>query len=215
MVAGDLSRRPSRLQAIARIDLFSALAWPLAIFLLVLIVYPFAATLVEVFIVDGRPDGSAVRKVLEDPAFFRAVQNTAIMLLIGGTGALIIGSLFAWLNERTDASIGIVSRLAPMVPLLIPSIALSIGWVLLAQPRAGFLNGFLRSLLEVVGIKLTEGPFDIGTWPGLIFVVMISLVPYAYIVVAPALRPMDSSLEEASRMAGAGPWRTAMSITQP
>jgi iron(III) transport system permease protein len=98
---------------------------------------------------------------------------------------------------------------------MIPSIALSIGWVLLAQPRAGFLNGFLRSLLEVVGIRLTEGPFDIGTWPGLIFVVMISLVPYAYIVVAPALRNMDSSLEEASRMAGAGPWRTAMEVTLP
>ena len=207
--------RTPRLEPVRRLDIFSALAWPLALGLLLLVLYPFAATLIRTFVVDGQFDLTPLGKVLSDEAFFQAARNTIVLLLISGSAALVIGSFFAWLNERTDASIGAVSRLAPLIPLLIPSIALSIGWVLLAQPRAGFLNGFVRGGLDALGIHLTQGPFDIGTWPGLIFVYTISLVPYAYIVVAPALRNMDSSLEEASRMAGAGPLRTAVSVTLP
>jgi iron(III) transport system permease protein len=207
--------RHGRVAAARRPDAFSALAWPIAIGLLLLILYPFAATLLRTFVVAGQLDLSPLGKVVADSAFHVAARNTIIILAVSGSAALVIGSAFAWLNERTDASIGAVSRLAPLIPLLIPSIALSIGWVLLAQPRAGFLNGFLRGGLDLIGVELTQGPFDIGTWPGLIFVYTISLVPYAYIVVAPALRNMDSSLEEASRMAGAGPLRTAMSVTLP
>ena len=198
-----------------RLDPFPLVAWPLAIVLLLLITYPFGATLVDTFVRDGHLDLTPLTTVLGDDAFHRAAQNTIVLLVISGSAALLIGSLFAWLNERTDASIGLLSRLAPLIPLLIPSIALSIGWVLLAQPRIGFLNGFLRQALGAVGIHLTEGPIDIGTWPGLVFVYTISLVPYAYIVVAPALRNMDGSLEEASRMSGAGPLRTALRVTLP
>jgi iron(III) transport system permease protein len=66
-----------------------------------------------------------------------------------------------------------------------------------------------------VGIHLTTGPLDISSWPGLLFAYTIALVPYAYIVVSPALRNMDTSLEEASRMSGAGPLRTALQVSLP
>ena len=49
----------------------------------------------------------------------------------------------------------------------------------------------------------------------MIFVYTIALVPFAYIVIAPAFRNMDTSLEEASRMSGAGPFRTAREVSLP
>jgi iron(III) transport system permease protein len=203
-------RPPSR-----RPDAFAILGWPLTIVLSVLIVYPLGSTFVEAFTDSGGIDLTALRWVLDDPAFARAARNTGILLVTAGPLALAVGSLFAWLNERTDARMGAVSRLAPLVPLLIPPVALSVGWVLLGQPVAGFLNGYARQFLGLFGVEMTQGPFNIGTWPGLVFVYTIALVPYAYLVVSPALRNMDTSLEEASRMSGGGVLRTGLQISLP
>ena len=43
----------------------------------------------------------------------------------------------------------------------------------------------------------------------------IYLVPYCYLVVAAALRRLDPSIEEASRVAGAGPLRTLLQVSLP
>jgi iron(III) transport system permease protein len=153
--------------------------------------------------------------LFRDPAFLASVENTLIIIGISGSSALVIGSVFAWLNERTDASFGAFSKLAPLVPLFIPPVALAVGWILLAQSSAGFINGYLRDALGLVGIHMTSGPLNISTWPGLLFVYTIALVPYAYLVVSPAFRNMDTSLEEASRMSGAGPLKTAFHVSLP
>lgn len=160
-------------------------------------------------------DASPLRAVANDPAFWLAAKNTGLIVLFAGVTALIIGSALAWLNERTDARFGTLSTILPLVPLLLPPVAIAIGWVFLAQSAAGFLNSALRSLLGDVGIHLVQGPLNIGTWPGMIFVYTIALVPYVYLVVSSALRNMDSSLEEASRMSGAGPLRTLMRVSLP
>ncbi|MGH8915895.1 MAG: ABC transporter permease subunit, partial [Acidimicrobiia bacterium] len=196
-------------------DLFGVLGWTLTVALLWLIMFPLLSTFVRVFTPSGSFDFGAMTKVISDPEFHEASLNTAIVLLVAGSAALLIGSVFAWLNERTDASFGVISRILPLVPLLIPPIALSVGWVFLAQTRAGFLNGFLRAVLDLIGINLTEGPIEIGTWAGMLFVYTIALVPYAYLVVSAALRNMDTSLEEASRMSGANPWVTVAKVSLP
>lgn len=209
--AGGRSSRSGRL----RLDLFGVVGWTVAAALLVLIVYPLVSTLVREFVVAGALNPEPMRKVLADPQFYISTRNTGTVLLTAGTAALLIAAVFAWLNERTDARFGIISDVLPLVPLLIPPIALSVGWVLLAQERAGFLNGFLQYLLTFVGVEVTEGPLRIGTWPGMLFVYTIAFVPYAYLVLAAALRNMDTSLEEASRMSGAGAWYTLRKVSLP
>jgi iron(III) transport system permease protein len=204
------SRRGSR-----RFDIFAIVAWPLVLALLVLILYPLAKTFYGTFVVHGSFNFSALDQVVHDELFRESAENTGILLLTGGTGALIVGSLFAWLTERTDASFGIVSRLTPLVPLVLPPVALAIGWLFLAQNTVGYLNGYLRGIEGWFGVHPVQGPLNIASWPGLIFVYIIALVPYAYLVVSPALRNMDGSLEEASRMSGAGPVRTALRIALP
>lgn len=198
-----------------RVDLFAALSVPLVIALVLLIVYPLAMALLRTFVPAGGPDLTPLQQVIQDPSFADAFVNTLIVIAVAGTAALFLGSLLAWLNERTDASLGIVSEIAPLVPLLIPPVAMAVGWVFLGQSTAGFLNGYLRAAFGLVGIHISDGPFEIATWPGVLFVYTISLVPFAYIVVSPAFRNLDASLEEASRMSGAGPLRTVLRVSLP
>jgi iron(III) transport system permease protein len=77
--------------------------------------------------------------------------------------AMTVATLFAWLNERTDASMGWVSRLLPLVPLMLPPIALSTGWFFLGHERAGLLNFGLRALTGALGIDLWAGARDRST----------------------------------------------------
>ena len=198
-----------------RVDLSAGLGVLITLGLLVLIVYPLVETVRTYFFPGGTFTLSPITVLLDQSAFLEAVKNTLILVAVSGTSALIIGSVFAWLNERTDASFGAFTKLAPLVPLFIPPVALAIGWTLLAQPTAGYLNGYIRSRPRADRDPPDDGPFNINSWPGLLFVYTISLVPYAYLVVSPAFRNMDTSLEEASRMSGAGPLRTVLKVSLP
>jgi iron(III) transport system permease protein len=198
-----------------KLDASSVLGWPLTIGLLALIAYPLGTMLKRTFVVDGSVRLQPLRDLASDPTFTKSVENTLIIIGTAGTLALVLAAVFAWLNERTDASFGFVSRLAPLIPLLIPPVCLAVGWIFVAQPAVGFLNYYLRQGLGHLGVHMTTGPFNISTFYGLVFVYTIALVPFAYVVIAPALRNMDTSLEEASRMAGAGPLRTALRVSLP
>ena len=205
--------RPGRRRL--RVDLFAALGLPLVLGLLLLIVYPLATAVIRTFVGPAGLNLAPLQTILSDPAFSRAFLNTLIVIAVAGTSAVLLGSLFAWLNERTDGNLGVASAIAPLIPLLIPPVALALGWMFLAESTAGFLNGFLRSLLGLAGVRMAKGPLEISTWTGVLFLYTIALVPFAYVVVSPAFRNMDSSLEEASRMSGAGPLRTALRISLP
>jgi len=198
-----------------RLDVFAVVGVPLVLALLLLIVYPLTTAVIRTFVGPTGINLAPLRRILADPAFSKAFLNTLIVIAVAGTSAVLLGSLFAWLNERTDGNLGIVSGIAPLVPLLIPPVALALGWMFLAEQTAGFLNGFARGALGLVGIRLLTGPLRIASWPGLLFLYTIALVPFAYVVVSPAFRNMDASLEEASRMSGAGPVRTAVRISLP
>jgi iron(III) transport system permease protein len=199
----------------ARLSGFGVLGMAFTVVLIALIVYPIYTMVHDAFFTGGGVHLGAIREVIDDPAFRAAAKNTLLLVITSGTAAMLIGTLLAWLNERTDANMGFVSRLAPLVPLLIPPVALAIGWLFVADPLAGFLNYYIRELLGDIGITVTSGPFNITSFGGLAFVYTIALVPFAYVVIAPAFRNMDSSLEEASRMSGAGPLRTVFRISGP
>ena len=198
-----------------RLDLFAVVGVPLVLALLLLIVYPLTTAVIRTFVGPAGVSLTPLRAILRDPSFSKAFLNTLIVIAVAGTSAVLLGALFAWLNERTDGNLGVVSGIAPLVPLLIPPVAMSLGWMFLAEQTAGFLNGLARGALGLVGIRMSTGPLRIASWPGLLFLYTIALVPFAYVVVSPAFRNMDASLEEASRMSGAGPARTALRISLP
>lgn len=191
---------------------FRSLSLLLAVAIAAVIIYPLGVMFVAAF----GPD-AAVRRVglvaaLAEVNTIPVLVNTLIVVGASGLIALILGALFAWLNERTDASTGWLGEVLPLMPLLMPQIAGAIGWVMLTAPRAGLLNAGMR---EAFGLGTTTGPLNIYTMYGFIAVMGLYLMPYVYLPVSSALKSLDPSLEEASRMAKASALTTFLRVTMP
>jgi iron(III) transport system permease protein len=180
-----------------------------------LIVYPLVRIVLDVLFAGGRLDFGPIVAAFAEPGLASLVVSTLGVVLGSTCIAVVVGATFAWLNERTDIGMTWLMRAMPIVPLLLPPIAGAIGWVLLAAPGSGFLNGAIRAALSGFGLHLSEGPLTIFSWPGLVFVYVLYLVPEVYLTVAAGLRNVDPALEEAALMSGSGPWKTVLNVTLP
>lgn len=177
-----------------------------------LVAFPLGLTVVRLFFGEGQLAMTGWNQLMEEPGLGKVLLNTVIFVGASGLIALAIGAVFAWLTERTDAGLGWASDVVPLVPLLLPSLAGTVGWVFLMAPKTGYINIILR---YVTGSEEIEGPFNIFSMVGMIFVAAMYLVPYAYLTLAAALRNLDASLEEASRVSGGGIFRTFFRISMP
>lgn len=195
-------------------SIYASTSLVLTVAVLLLIVFPLGRMFFDALF-PAAGEQHPVAAVLQDPQLLRTLWHTAVVVVVAGSSAVIIGFGFAWLNERTDASLGWFGSVTPLVPLILPPVALCVGWVFLAHEQVGLLNAVLRAGLRAVGVELDRGPLNIIGWPGLIFVYIIFLVPFVYIAMQNGLRMMDQSLEEASRTSGGGIGRTLRSVTFP
>lgn len=122
--------------------------------------------------------------------------------------AILVGVVFAWINERTNTPFKRLFFAMSLVPLVIPSILFTVAWILLASPQIGHLNRLARALFGM------EGPlFNIYSMGGMIWVDGLHYAPIAFLLMTAALRAMDPSLEESATMSGASILRTATHIT--
>jgi iron(III) transport system permease protein len=210
-VAATRVRRPR-----LALPVFRPFGWLVTLAVCLAVAYPVAHVVAKIFEHDGshwRLTEIARTAVAHDTLV--ALWDTTAVVAAAGAGAFVIGVVLAFVNERTDARLGWAADILPVLPLLVPPVAGAIGWVFLAAPASGFLNSAIRSVLNHVGVHLTEGPLHIFSWPGLIFVYMLYLTPFVYLPVSAALRSLDASLEEAARVSGAGPWETMRRVTIP
>lgn len=207
---------PARLsRKIRKISLFQTVSLLVAVVLGAIAVYPLMASTVGLFVT---PTGFTIAPLLEAfaiPDVGGLILNTVIVVIGSSAIAMVIGSVMAWLNERTDARIGTLTDSLPLIPFLLPPIAGAIGWVLLLSPQAGYLNVILRSVAGLFGVHLSNGPLNIYSWYGLIFVYVLYQVPYAFMLVSAGLRNADPNLDEQSRVSGAGLLRTLWRVTLP
>jgi iron(III) transport system permease protein len=178
-------------------------------------VYPLLRVLLRTFVNNGQLDFGPIRLIFSHPDVPHLLFNTTLIVVASSVLALVVGSIMAWINERTDARMGMVTDALPLIPFLLPPIAGAIGWVLLLSDRAGLLNAVLRGGLRWVGVDLTDGPLNIYSWSGLIFVYTLYAIPYVYLMMCAGLRNVDSSLEEQSRICGRGLFDTMRKVTLP
>jgi iron(III) transport system permease protein len=143
-----------------------------------------------------------------DPRTYALFGNTFVFAVSAAAVSLFFGVLFAWLLERTNVPFKDVLYALMPIPIAVPGVLFSIGWVLLLSPQIGLINLILRRLFA-----LEQAPINIYSLPGMIFLEGLHLTPVTFLMVAGAFRRMDPALEEASAAAGGGVLRTLWNVT--
>ncbi|MFV2178072.1 ABC transporter permease [Actinomadura sp. LOL_016] len=211
-----LDRTP-RARGRRRIPVLRSVIWAVALLVALFILYPLAEAVrgLTGTSTDTTANESTLIGVITSGETLRALLNTVILVVCGGVFAVVVGAALAWLNERTDARVGWIAEVLPLVSLFVPSLAAAIGWVFLLDPELGVFNVLLRQVLGPLGVHPAQGPLDIYSWYGLIWCYGVFLVPFAYVAISNGLQSLDRSVEEASHVAGASPFATFRRITLP
>jgi iron(III) transport system permease protein len=140
------------------------------------------------------------------------LRNTAIYAIVPIFIALPLAFGLAFLTERTDLPLRDAVYSAMFIPISIPVFASAMSWFLLLGPRAGTLNMWLRLIF---GLDTREGPFNILSLEGMIFVHAIGIIPSMWLILISVLRVMDPALEEAASVSGANRLRSMIFVTVP
>jgi len=144
-----------------------------------------------------------------------AFRNTIGAATVGTLFSLLLAGLFAWFVERTDMPFRNFAFTILLLPIAVPSILFVLAWTVLMSPRTGLLNVPLRQAFDYIGIHLAEGPFDIYTLGGVIFLDSLRGVTTIFLMLIAAFRLFDATLEEAAKVAGAGTFETLRRVTLP
>ena len=145
-----------------------------------------------------------------DPAFFAVIANTIVFVLGSSTLATGLALFLAYLNNRTDIPFKYLFQIISIIPMMIPHLLFSVSWALLLNPSNGIMNLVLKQ-----AFSLESAPFNIYSLPGMILVEGLLDLPIAYLIIAPAMGSFDVTLEESSRVFGAGTWLTLRRVTLP
>jgi iron(III) transport system permease protein len=134
----------------------------------------------------------------------RALEGTLLTSLGAALFAFALGVPLALLLVRTDLGFKRALEATFTLPAAIPPFILGMGWVSLANPKAGLLN-----------LALGAGTFDIYGAVGIAFVLGNAGLPLVFLPTRAAFARIDSSLEEAARISGASPARAILTISLP
>ncbi|AJE46764.1 ABC transporter permease [Celeribacter indicus] len=190
---------------------------PLVLFviLLLLTALPLASVILASFRPLGLPlsDGWTLdhfSSIWSDAYTYRLIGNTFVFAGCSTALALVIAGALAWLIERTDLPGRGFFMAVIVMPMATPPILLAIGWVLLMSPAIGAIPKVLDLL---TGGLMPEIPmYSLG---GMIWVQSLAMVPTSFLILAPAMRNMDPSFEEAAFMSGASFWQTLRRVSLP
>lgn len=181
----------------------------LTAFVLVVVIYPLVQVLVRSLFVDGQLSLANYEAVFGRARNYAALWNSVWVSLAATGLATVIGTLTAFVVQRTDVPFKPLLRFLLILPFAIPPLFAAMGWVQLAGP-VGILSNAYKGLFDVPAV-----PWTIYGAGGIIFVLGITKYPFVFITVSGALQRMDASLEEAARTAGAGTARIMREITLP
>lgn len=170
--------------------------------LLAAVLVAFAVGPIVALVSRGVIDTNVLFGELRDPGSRSAVWATLRTSFGATLVAVVLGVPIAFLLERTNLPARRMFALAFTSLIALPPFILGMGWIQLANPIAGYLNR-QGTWVDIYGV------------PGIAFVTGTSGLPLVMLAVQAALARVDSSLEEAARMSGAGPLRAIRDATLP
>ena len=181
-------------------------------FLLLFQLLPLVYLCVKAFFPDGSFSLDTFTRLYTYRMNWQALTNT----LIASACTMALGTLIAfplaWLVGRSNLYGRKFFRFLFVMTYMVPPYVGAMAWLRLLNRNVGTVNLALRGLF---GLQITEGPLNIYSLAGLIWVLTTFYFPYAFITISRAMEKMDPTLEEASRASGANPLTTVIRVTLP
>jgi len=137
------------------------------------------------------------------------LQTLAVSVMVSGI-ACCSGVLLAWLVTRTDMPGKTVVETCIIAPLFLSPFVGALAWLILGSPKSGLINVWARAWFGA-----TQPVINVSSATGIVLIMALFFVPYAYLTVSSSLRAIDPSMEEASYLNGAGVFGTAVRVTLP
>lgn len=184
--------------------------------LVIVVLVPIALLIVNTFNTAGPGKPAAYgldtwREALSAPGLWTALVNTAKVVLTVQGLSFPIAILIAWLLARTDLPRRRWLEFAYWIPFFLPTLGVTLGWILVLDPQSGLLNIWIKKL----GLA-QESPFNIYSFWGIVFVHLGTFsISLKVMILTPIFRNMDASLEEVARVSGAGVAYTLRRVVIP
>ncbi|MGH7872127.1 MAG: ABC transporter permease, partial [Candidatus Binatia bacterium] len=181
-----------------------------------IVVYPLILILINSFnaatIAEPPVYGlKAWRDAFNEYGIWRSLLNSVKIGIVLQVIALPLGIFVSWLLARSNIPFANVFEFGFWISFFLPGLATTFGWMLMLDPSTGLINSWLRQLPLLSGLN-----FDIYSFSGIIWVHLVSNgLSTKVMLMTPAFRRMDASMEEASRMSGASAFTTLWRITVP
>ena len=179
-------------------------------FLVIFEVIPLSYLLIRSLFPKGSFSLDSFKRVYTYDLNWTALINTVIISGLTTLFGVILAFPLAFLVGRTDMYGKKFFRTLFVTTYMVPPYVGAMAWLRLLNPNAGVLNKFLMQVFN-----LSKAPFNIYTIGGIVWVLTCFYYPYAFITISRAMEKMDPSLEEASKISGASPIKTLMTITIP
>jgi iron(III) transport system permease protein len=136
----------------------------------------------------------------------------SLTVSLGATGlALLIGGLMAWMVVRTDMRGTNTIHFLATIPYIMPSWTIAMAWTVIFKNHT---TGGTPGLIEFITGTPTPDWLAYGAVP-IIISSALHYYTFFFLFCSAAFLSIDSSLEEAGELAGAGRWRVMRKITFP
>ena len=182
---------------------------------LFLIIYPVSFLIFGSFW-SGNPGGAGELTldnyviVFSDPKTLELLVNSLAYALGSALLGVSVATVLAFITTRTNAPLRKYFIFIPILPIILPGMVDNLAWIYLFSPNSGLANTWWRNLTG-----FADPLFNIYSMTGMVWVMGISLVPLAYLVISAAFQTMDPSLEETARISGSSLFSIFRKITIP
>jgi iron(III) transport system permease protein len=146
----------------------------------------------------------------KDPHTYTLLITTLWLAVVRTMLTVMTAVFLAWAITRTNIPFRRFFEWSILLIFFMPLLPRILAWILMLSPKTGLFNQFLRMILPI-----GQGGIDIFSYGGIIFVGVLLWSPILFILLVPAFRAMDASLEESARMSGASLWTTIWRIDVP
>lgn len=140
-----------------------------------------------------------------------ALWNSLALAVVRTAISMPLGIGLTWLVTRTDmpgrAGIELLSWLSIFTPIL----PLTLGWIMLLDPKFGIINAALAHLPFSGHPTLNVYSFWGITWVHL----ASNAIAFKVVLLTPAFRRVSATTEHAAQMCGATLWQATIKITLP